>query len=228
MIRRVERHSRWVKRIASHPLHIAAAIQTFFSSDGRSTHAHVEVEDGPRLPDVRFAIVSKSTPYTYLGRLPLEHRAATPGIDTRLSLTAFTHLRRAHPDRGHGVVDADRASSSRAAATSSPLDDLAGILVFADAAVPVSGRRRRRGRHERVDASACVARRAHGRRSPGAAPAIMRSGTFEMIDVDAGRRRARARVVGIVDRPHAHPHTGRVRRARSRPAPRQRPRPRRD
>jgi diacylglycerol kinase family enzyme len=92
VIRRVERHSRWVKRVASHPLHVAAAFHTFFSKEGRSTHTRVDVEDGPQLPDVRFAIISKSTPYTYLGRLPL-NIARNASLDTRLSLTAFTRLR---------------------------------------------------------------------------------------------------------------------------------------
>jgi diacylglycerol kinase family enzyme len=92
VIRRVERHSRRVKRVASHPLHVVAAFQTFCSTDGRATHATVDVENGPRLSDVRFAIVSKSTPYTFLGRLPL-NIARNASLDARLSLTAFTRLR---------------------------------------------------------------------------------------------------------------------------------------
>jgi len=92
VIRRVERHSRRLKRLASHPLHVAAAARTLFSPDGRSTHATVSPGDRPELRDVRFAIVSKSSPYTFLGRLPLNlARHAT--IDTPLSLTAFTALR---------------------------------------------------------------------------------------------------------------------------------------
>jgi len=92
VIRRVERHSRWVKRVASHPLHVVAAFQTFLSKAGRSTHAQVDVENGPYLPDVRFAIITKATPYTYLGRLPLQI-GRHANIDTRLTLTAFTRLR---------------------------------------------------------------------------------------------------------------------------------------
>jgi diacylglycerol kinase family enzyme len=92
VIRRVERHSRWLKRFASHPLHIAAAVQTFFSDEGRRTRAHVAIDDGTNLSDVRFAIVSKSTPYTYLGRIPIDI-SPKASIDTRRSLTAFTALR---------------------------------------------------------------------------------------------------------------------------------------
>jgi diacylglycerol kinase family enzyme len=97
VIRRVERHSRWIKRVASHPVHVTAAVQTFFSDEGRRTRAHITInegaiDDGTHLSDVRFAIVSKSTPYTYLGRIPIDI-APKAGIDTRLSLTAFTALR---------------------------------------------------------------------------------------------------------------------------------------
>jgi diacylglycerol kinase family enzyme len=97
VIRRVERHRRWIKRTASHPVHIAAAVQTFFSEEGRRTRAHIvinegSIDGGTHLSDVRFAIVSKSTPYTYLGRIPIDI-APKAGIDTRLSLTAFTALR---------------------------------------------------------------------------------------------------------------------------------------
>jgi diacylglycerol kinase family enzyme len=92
VIRRVERHGRRLKRVASHPLHVVAAVQTFFSQEGRRTRAHISVDDGTHLSDVRFAIVSKSTPYTYLGRIPLDI-ARNAAIDTRLSLTAFTALR---------------------------------------------------------------------------------------------------------------------------------------
>ena len=92
VIRRVERHSRRLKRMASHPLHIAAAFQTFYSADGRSVHVDLTIDDSEEIGDVRFAIVSKTTPYTHLGRLPI-HVNRNAGLDTRLSLTAFTRLR---------------------------------------------------------------------------------------------------------------------------------------
>jgi diacylglycerol kinase family enzyme len=134
VVRRVERHSRWVKRMASHPLHIVAAVQTFFSTDGRGTHTHIEVDDGPRLSDVRFAIVSKSSPYTYLGRLPL-NIARHAGIDTRLSLTAFTHLR-ARTLIG-GTASSTRTGKFLARRRDVvALDDLAGLRVFSDTPFP--------------------------------------------------------------------------------------------
>jgi diacylglycerol kinase family enzyme len=96
VIRRVERHSRRLKRLASHPLHIAAAFHTFFSAEGRRVRVDIDVNEGTetaeRISDVRFGIVSKTTPYTHLGRLPL-HVNRHAGLDTRLSLTAFTQLR---------------------------------------------------------------------------------------------------------------------------------------
>jgi diacylglycerol kinase family enzyme len=101
VIRRVERHSRRLKRLASHPLHVAAAFHTFYSADGRRIRVDIDVgstgndngrEEVERISDVRFGIVSKTTPYTHLGRLPL-HVNRHAGLDTRLSLTAFTQLR---------------------------------------------------------------------------------------------------------------------------------------
>jgi hypothetical protein len=96
VIRRVERHSRRLKRMASHPLHIAAALQTFVSADGRAVRVDIEVDTGgggrELISGVRFGIVSKTSPYTHLGRLPL-HVNRHAGLDTRLSLTAFTQLR---------------------------------------------------------------------------------------------------------------------------------------
>jgi diacylglycerol kinase family enzyme len=101
VIRRVERHSRRLKRLASHPLHIAAAFNTFYSADGRRVRVDIDVvpagDEGAtptveRISDVRFGIVSKTTPYTHLGRLPL-HVNRHAGLDTPLSLTAFTQLK---------------------------------------------------------------------------------------------------------------------------------------
>jgi diacylglycerol kinase family enzyme len=45
-----------------------------------------------KISDARFAIISKTTPYTHLGRLPL-HVNRNAGLGTRLSITAFTQLR---------------------------------------------------------------------------------------------------------------------------------------
>jgi diacylglycerol kinase family enzyme len=105
VIRRVERHSRRLKRMASHPLHIAAAFHTFVSADGRAVRVDIDVDANAgganagggagaseRISGVRFGIVSKTSPYTHLGRLPL-HVNRNAGLDTRLSLTAFTQLR---------------------------------------------------------------------------------------------------------------------------------------
>ena len=50
---------------------------------------HVDVAGGPCLHNVRWALVSKSTPYTYLGRLPL-NIARKASLESRLSLDAFT------------------------------------------------------------------------------------------------------------------------------------------
>jgi diacylglycerol kinase family enzyme len=134
VIRRVERHSRWVKRVASHPLHIAAAVHSFFSAEGRRTHVHVDVEDGPQLSNVRFAIVSKATPYTHLGRLPL-NIARNASIDSRLSLNAFTRLRALTLVGGAASsIRSGKFLASRKDVVA--LDDLVHIHVYADAPFP--------------------------------------------------------------------------------------------
>jgi diacylglycerol kinase family enzyme len=93
VIRRVERHGRRLKRMASHPLHVAAAFQTLYSADSRRVRVDIDLERGePPIRNVRFAVVSKTTPYTHLGRLLL-HVNRNAGLDTKLSLTAFTRLR---------------------------------------------------------------------------------------------------------------------------------------
>ena len=55
--------TRWVKRVASHPLHIAAAFDTFFSTDDhRTARFDVDARPGELIEDVALAIVSKATP----------------------------------------------------------------------------------------------------------------------------------------------------------------------
>jgi diacylglycerol kinase family enzyme len=138
VIRRVERHSRRIKRLASHPLHIAAAFQTFFSADGRRVRVDIEVDDGTGLvraiPDVRFGIVSKTTPYTHLGRLSL-HVNRNADLDTRLSLTAFTQLR-ALSLIGGAASSIRSGKFLRRRKDVVQLDDVAGLHVRAAAPFP--------------------------------------------------------------------------------------------
>jgi diacylglycerol kinase family enzyme len=134
VIRRVERHSRRLKRLASHPLHVAAAVNAFFNDDGRRTRAHIAVGDGTHLSNVRFAIVSKSSPYTYLGRLPIDI-ARNAGIDSKLSLTAFTALRAT--TLVGGAVSAMRTGRYLAHRRDvTERDDLEWLRVYADAPFP--------------------------------------------------------------------------------------------
>ncbi len=90
VVRRVERYGE-LKRYMSHPLHIAAATEAFFRHEGTRTHVDIELDTGERIEDARFVIVSKTDPYTYLGRIPLRVARDT-GIDTALGVTAFRSL----------------------------------------------------------------------------------------------------------------------------------------
>jgi diacylglycerol kinase family enzyme len=90
VIRRVERYGE-LKRHFSHPLHVAAAFEAFFRHEGTRTLLEVELDTGEVIEDARFVVVSKTDPYTYLGRFPL-HLAPEAGLDRPLSITAFRAL----------------------------------------------------------------------------------------------------------------------------------------
>jgi diacylglycerol kinase family enzyme len=91
VIRRVERYGE-LKRYASHPLHVAAAFETWLRHFDRSRpRFDVVLGTGEQVEGVYFAIVSKTSPYTYLGPRPI-HVAPEAGLHTRLALTAFCRI----------------------------------------------------------------------------------------------------------------------------------------
>ncbi len=89
VVRRVERYGE-LKRFAAHPLHVVAALQVFFRHEAR-TAFDIELDSGETIEGVRFAIVSKSDPYTYFEAIPLRV-APDAGLDRPLVLTAFCRL----------------------------------------------------------------------------------------------------------------------------------------
>jgi diacylglycerol kinase family enzyme len=95
VIEQVERHAE-LKRHAPHPLYVSAAVFTWFRRYDRSRPrfdivAHDASGGCEHIEGCFFAIVSKTSPYTYLGHLPI-HVAPAAGLDTPLCLTAFTSL----------------------------------------------------------------------------------------------------------------------------------------
>jgi diacylglycerol kinase family enzyme len=91
VIRRVERYGE-LKRYVSHPLHVVAAFETWFRHFDRSKpRFDIELDSGERIEAVYFAIVSKTSPYTYLGSRPI-HVAREAGLHTPLALTAFQSI----------------------------------------------------------------------------------------------------------------------------------------
>ncbi len=90
VIRRVERYGE-LKRWFSHPLHIAAAFEAWAAKEGQRINVEIELDSGEVIQGVRFAIVSKTDPYTFLGRIPL-HVAPDAGVERPLALTAFRTL----------------------------------------------------------------------------------------------------------------------------------------
>lgn len=88
VIKRVERR-RPLKRYFAHPLYVAAALDTWFRHyDRKRQRFDVRLPTGETVTDAGFAIVSKTSPYTYLGRRGLAI-AREAGLDTALSVNAF-------------------------------------------------------------------------------------------------------------------------------------------
>ncbi len=86
VVESVERRAAF-KRYAAHPLFVAAAfdtwLRTYDHSHGRFS---VTLPDGRTVPDATFVIVSKTSPYTYLGHRPIVVAPAAT-LDSPLSLT---------------------------------------------------------------------------------------------------------------------------------------------
>lgn len=92
------------KRYLAHPLYAGAALDTWFRGfDHRHERFVITLPDGTEVHDSFFAILSKSTPYSFLEGRPLVV-APNAGLDRPLSLTAI-RAQRATPFLGI-VVDA--------------------------------------------------------------------------------------------------------------------------
>ncbi len=89
----------------------------------------------PRVPcSVRFGIISKTSPYTHLGRIPI-HVNRNANLESRLSVTAFTQLRAL--SLIGGAASAMRSGKFlHRRKDVVQLDDLAGLHVRADAPFP--------------------------------------------------------------------------------------------
>jgi len=88
VIERVESR-RPLKRYFAHPLYVAAAFDTWFRRYDRSRQRFdITLPNGETIADAGLAIISKTSPYTYLGSRGITI-APEAGLDTPLSLTAF-------------------------------------------------------------------------------------------------------------------------------------------
>jgi len=88
VVEAVERRAAF-KRYAAHPLFVMAAfdtwLRTYDHSHGRFS---VTFSDGETVPDATFTIVSKVSPYTYLGHRPVTVAPAA-NLDSALSVTVI-------------------------------------------------------------------------------------------------------------------------------------------
>ena len=91
VIKRVERR-RPLKRYFAHPLYVAAALDTWARGYDRNRQRFdIALASGETITGAAFAIISKTSPYTYLGARGLTV-APEAGLDTPLSLTAFQSM----------------------------------------------------------------------------------------------------------------------------------------
>jgi diacylglycerol kinase family enzyme len=82
----VERHSA-IKRYAAHPLFVVASFDTFLRTyDHSKGRFDVALDSGEVIDGATLTIVSKTSPYTYLGNRPLVVAPAA-GLDSALSVT---------------------------------------------------------------------------------------------------------------------------------------------
>jgi diacylglycerol kinase family enzyme len=82
----VERHSA-IKRYAAHPLFVVAAFDTFLRTyDHSQGRFDVALDSGEVIDGATLTIVSKTSPYTYLGNRPLVV-APKAGLNSALSVT---------------------------------------------------------------------------------------------------------------------------------------------
>lgn len=89
-VRMVERRTRW-KRSLSDLLYLGCALQAFASMDRRRPALVVDLPDGDVIEGVHHLMVGNSSPYTYVGALPL---ILMPGahVDRPLALAAFHEM----------------------------------------------------------------------------------------------------------------------------------------
>jgi diacylglycerol kinase family enzyme len=91
VIAQVERRS-FLKRHLAHPLYVVAAVNTWFRHYDRSRpRFRVTLGSGEVVGDSGFAIVSNTSPYTYLGRRPIVP-APGAGLEQPLTVTMFHAL----------------------------------------------------------------------------------------------------------------------------------------
>lgn len=91
VIEQVERRGE-LKRHVAHPLYVASAVYTWLAKYDRSEpRFSIALPGGEQIDEAYFAVVSKTSPYTYLGRRPI-HIAPQASLTTPLALTAFRRI----------------------------------------------------------------------------------------------------------------------------------------
>ena len=207
--------TRELKRYAAHPLFVARRVRHLAprTTTTAAPLRHRRSTRGERDRGGNFAIVSKTSPYTYLGRLAARRRAGA-GLDTPLALTAFRPCTRRTLLGGAASALRLAASSSQRHRASCTATTSHELRVNGTGPFPYQVDGDYLGDVERLDVGyepdvltlvVAVAAR------PSAASAT--SGTFGD-DASTPAAASAAHLVGVVDRPHVDVQT--VARARAR------------
>jgi diacylglycerol kinase family enzyme len=92
VIEHMERFGQPVKRVAAHPAYVTAAFATWARTfDRKHPGFDIVADTGERVDGCYFAIVSKTSPYTFLGDIPL-HVEREADLHSPLALTAFRRM----------------------------------------------------------------------------------------------------------------------------------------
>jgi diacylglycerol kinase family enzyme len=85
----VEAHRRRGRK-STHLLYARVGVRAFFGSDRRHPHLRVQLADGETIPDVHFAVVTNTDPWTFAGRRALR---PTPDADFDTGLALYARRR---------------------------------------------------------------------------------------------------------------------------------------
>ena len=121
-------------RKSTHALYARVGVGAFFRSDRRHPRVHVDLPDGSTLDDVYFTIVANTDPWTFVGNRPLR---PTPGAGFEAGLALYARRRMGMAGMLLSMARMSGRNPKIGARGAYTVNDLAGLTVWADDALPV-------------------------------------------------------------------------------------------